>query len=80
VSCLRLRNWARRGGIPGSTHNVKHFGISFVQGCGCVGNVMGSWIEIGVIGLRVFICRRWIYSDKLELTSLLDANRENEIG
>jgi hypothetical protein len=37
-------------------------------------------MEIEVIKLWVFICPRWIYSDMLDLTSLLDANRENEIG
>jgi hypothetical protein len=41
--------------------------------------VRGSRKEIGVIELRVFICRRRIYSDILELTSLFDTNRENEL-
>jgi hypothetical protein len=66
--------------MPGSTYNMKHLGILLCKVVVVPEMVRGSHMEIGVVELMVFICRQWIYSGKLDLTSFFDANRENEIG
>ncbi len=53
---------------------------SKLQGCGCAGDGEGQPDGDWHYCVEDFICREWIYSDILELTSLFDANRENEIG